>query len=129
LQEGRNIKKIMQDTQTKIHVSNQVQSESLESNLWDPHNTERVITIRGSIEGMSNAESLISSKLKVSPAEGGGDGELFSIRPDRMNGSYGYVPPGYYPFPIPHFGANPYQMTHPFYHPSTRTFKNRSNQH
>jgi insulin-like growth factor 2 mRNA-binding protein 1 len=83
--DGRNIKKIMQETQTKIHVSNQVQSESLEANIANPMNVERVITVRGSVEGMSLAEALISAKLKTGP------GELYS------QALASFVPTGFYP--------------------------------
>ncbi|CAG7832154.1 unnamed protein product [Allacma fusca] len=84
--DGRNIKKLMQDTQTKIHVSNQVQSESLEANISNPMNVERVITVRGSVEGMSMAEALISAKLKTGP------GELYSQALTSL-----MPPPGLYP--------------------------------
>ena len=96
--DGRNIKKIMQETQTKIHVSNQVQSESLEANTWNPLNVERVITIRGSVEGMSMAESLISAKLKHNP-----EIDLFS---QALRSSF--APPGFFPLCHPGLLGNPY---------------------
>ncbi|CAG7832157.1 unnamed protein product [Allacma fusca] len=89
--DGRNIKKLMQETQTKIHVSNQVQIESLEANISNPMNVERVITVRGSVEGMSMAEALISAKLKT------GSGELYSQALASLMPSTGFYPLGMFP--------------------------------
>lgn len=55
---GATIKKIMQDTDTKINVSSVNEVSGL--------NIERVISIRGGVEGMAAAESFISSKLRTS---------------------------------------------------------------
>ncbi|KAF4527797.1 hypothetical protein B566_EDAN016068 [Ephemera danica] len=55
---GNTIKRIMQDTDTKITVSS--------INDITSFNLERIITVKGSIENMSKAEALISSKLRQS---------------------------------------------------------------
>lgn len=55
---GNTIKRIMQDTDTKITVSS--------INDINSFNLERIITIKGSIENMSRGESQISSKLRQS---------------------------------------------------------------
>ncbi|XP_054270210.1 insulin-like growth factor 2 mRNA-binding protein 1 isoform X4 [Macrosteles quadrilineatus] len=49
---GNTIKRIMQDTDTKITVSS--------------FNLERIITVKGTIDNMSRAESMISAKLRQS---------------------------------------------------------------
>jgi insulin-like growth factor 2 mRNA-binding protein 1 len=96
--DGRNIKKIMQETGTKIHVSHQLQSENLETNIWNPMNIERVITVRGSVDGMSKAEALISAKLKSHPGL-----DSMSFRSSFMPTSTGFYPighPGLTSFPF-----------------------------
>ncbi|CAK9831364.1 Insulin-like growth factor 2 mRNA-binding protein 1 [Anthophora retusa] len=55
---GTTIKKIMQDTDTKITVSS--------INDINNFNPERIITVKGTIDNMSKAESMISSKLRQS---------------------------------------------------------------
>lgn len=55
---GNTIKRIMQDTDTKITVSS--------INDISSFNLERIITVKGSIENMAKAESLISAKLRQS---------------------------------------------------------------
>lgn len=55
---GNTIKRIMQETETKITVSS--------INDINSFNLERIITVKGSIESMSKAESQISSKLRQS---------------------------------------------------------------
>jgi insulin-like growth factor 2 mRNA-binding protein 1 len=55
---GNTIKRIMQDTETKITVSS--------INDINSFNHERIITVKGSIENMSKAEALISNKLRQS---------------------------------------------------------------
>lgn len=55
---GNTIKRIMQDTDTKITVSS--------INDINSFNLERIITVKGSIENMSKAENQISSKLRQS---------------------------------------------------------------
>lgn len=55
---GSTIKKIMQETDTKITVSS--------INEINSFNVERIITVKGSIDSMSKAESMISSRLKQS---------------------------------------------------------------
>lgn len=55
---GNTIKRIMQDTDTKITVSS--------INDINSFNLERIITVKGSIDNMSRAESMISSKLRQS---------------------------------------------------------------
>jgi len=55
---GNTIKRIMQETDTKITVSS--------INDINSFNLERIITVKGSIDNMSKAESLISAKLKQS---------------------------------------------------------------
>ncbi|CAG0893888.1 unnamed protein product [Cyprideis torosa] len=55
---GATIKKVMQDTDTKITVSS--------INELSPFNLERVITIKGSLEAVASAEALISTKLRQS---------------------------------------------------------------
>ncbi|KAK9297571.1 hypothetical protein QLX08_008790 [Tetragonisca angustula] len=55
---GTTIKKIMQDTDTKITVSS--------INDINNFNLERIITVKGTIDNMSKAESMISSKLRQS---------------------------------------------------------------
>ena len=55
---GNTIKRIMQDTDTKITVSS--------INDINSFNLERIITVKGSIENMSRGEAQISSKLRQS---------------------------------------------------------------
>lgn len=55
---GNTIKRIMQETDTKITVSS--------INDINSFNLERIITVKGSIENMSRAESMISAKLRQS---------------------------------------------------------------
>ncbi|XP_044742663.1 insulin-like growth factor 2 mRNA-binding protein 1 isoform X3 [Chrysoperla carnea] len=55
---GNTIKRIMQDTETKITVSS--------INDINSFNLERIITVKGSIENMSRAEAQISAKLRQS---------------------------------------------------------------
>lgn len=55
---GNTIKRIMQDTDTKITVSS--------INDINSFNLERIITVKGSIENMSKAEAMISNKLRQS---------------------------------------------------------------
>ncbi|XP_046397144.1 insulin-like growth factor 2 mRNA-binding protein 1 isoform X2 [Ischnura elegans] len=55
---GNTIKRIMQDTETKITVSS--------INEISNFNLERIITVKGSIENMSKAEAMISAKLRQS---------------------------------------------------------------
>lgn len=55
---GNTIKRIMQDTDTKITVSS--------INDINSFNLERIITVKGTIDNMSKAESMISSKLRQS---------------------------------------------------------------
>ena len=52
-----------QDTQTKIQVSNQAEYQTT---FWQGcKDSDRIITIRGSIDGMSTAESFVSAKLRT----------------------------------------------------------------
>ncbi|XP_034947800.1 insulin-like growth factor 2 mRNA-binding protein 2 isoform X4 [Chelonus insularis] len=55
---GNTIKRIMMDTDTKITVSS--------INDINSFNLERIITVKGSIDNMSKAEAMISSKLRQS---------------------------------------------------------------
>ncbi|XP_048488874.1 insulin-like growth factor 2 mRNA-binding protein 1 isoform X3 [Plutella xylostella] len=55
---GNTIKRIMQETDTKITVSS--------INDISSFNLERIITVKGSIENMAKAESMISAKLRQS---------------------------------------------------------------
>jgi len=55
---GTNIKKVMEDTNTKLTVSN--------VNEVNSFNIERIITIKGELDSISKAESIISSKLRMS---------------------------------------------------------------
>ncbi|KAH8387363.1 hypothetical protein KR093_006599 [Drosophila rubida] len=55
---GNTIKRIMQDTDTKITVSS--------INDINSYNLERIITVKGLIENMSRAENQISTKLRQS---------------------------------------------------------------
>ena len=55
---GNTIKRIMQDTDTKITVSS--------INDINSFNLERIITVKGTIENMSRGENQISSKLRQS---------------------------------------------------------------
>ena len=55
---GNTIKRIMQETDTKITVSS--------INDINSFNLERIITVKGQIDNMSRAESQISSKLRQS---------------------------------------------------------------
>lgn len=55
---GNTIKRIMQETETKITVSS--------INDINSFNLERIITVKGAIDSMSKAESQISSKLRQS---------------------------------------------------------------
>ncbi|XP_067006463.1 insulin-like growth factor 2 mRNA-binding protein 1 isoform X2 [Anabrus simplex] len=55
---GNTIKRIMQDTDTKITVSS--------INDINSFNMERIITVKGTIDNMSKAEALISAKLRQS---------------------------------------------------------------
>lgn len=65
---GTVIKQIMDDTQTKIHISNQ--PDFIEESVGHRRSNQRLITIRGSIDGMSHAESVISEKLLEAFVEG-----------------------------------------------------------
>jgi len=81
---GAVVKSMMEDTQTKIHISNQPDfmedhrnNNSFNSNhsmnrrnVNNNNNNQRVITIRGSIDGMSKAEKIISEKVREAVAEG-----------------------------------------------------------
>ncbi|XP_015175383.1 PREDICTED: insulin-like growth factor 2 mRNA-binding protein 1 [Polistes dominula] len=55
---GNTIKRIMQDTESKITVSS--------INDINSFNLERIITVKGTIDNMSKAEAMISSKLRQS---------------------------------------------------------------
>lgn len=55
---GNTIKRIMQETDTKITVSS--------INDMNSFNLERIITVKGTIENMAKAESQISAKLRQS---------------------------------------------------------------
>lgn len=55
---GNTIKRIMQETETKITVSS--------INDINSFNLERIITVKGAIDSMSKAENQISSKLRQS---------------------------------------------------------------
>ncbi|XP_077302300.1 IGF-II mRNA-binding protein isoform X4 [Arctopsyche grandis] len=55
---GNTIKRIMQDTDTKITVSS--------INDINSFNLERIITVKGGIDNMARAEALISAKLRQS---------------------------------------------------------------
>lgn len=55
---GNTIKRIMQETDTKITVSS--------INDINSFNLERIITVKGTIENMAKAESQISAKLRQS---------------------------------------------------------------
>lgn len=55
---GNTIKRIMQETDTKITVSS--------INDINSFNLERIITVKGIIENMSKAEAQISAKLRQS---------------------------------------------------------------
>lgn len=55
---GNTIKRIMLDTESKITVSS--------INDINSFNLERIITVKGTIDNMSKAESMISSKLRQS---------------------------------------------------------------
>ncbi|KAK6622181.1 hypothetical protein RUM44_001988 [Polyplax serrata] len=55
---GNTIKRIMQDTDSKITVSS--------INDINSFNLERIITVKGTIDNMSRAESMISAKLRQS---------------------------------------------------------------
>ncbi|XP_058837397.1 insulin-like growth factor 2 mRNA-binding protein 1 isoform X1 [Topomyia yanbarensis] len=55
---GNTIKRIMQDTDTKITVSS--------INDINSFNLERIITVKGTIDNMSKAESQVSAKLRQS---------------------------------------------------------------
>ncbi|XP_039278974.1 insulin-like growth factor 2 mRNA-binding protein 1 isoform X2 [Nilaparvata lugens] len=69
---GNTIKRIMQETDTKITVSSidlpdyccSHQGQSI--NDINSFNLERIITVKGAIESMSKAESMISAKLRQS---------------------------------------------------------------
>ncbi|XP_065561793.1 insulin-like growth factor 2 mRNA-binding protein 3-B [Artemia franciscana] len=68
---GATIKKIMQDTDTKITVSS--------INDISSYNLERIISIKGTIENMSKAEAIISEKLRQSY-----ESDLQSMAPQSM---------------------------------------------
>ncbi|KAK7793766.1 hypothetical protein R5R35_000962 [Gryllus longicercus] len=68
---GNTIKRIMQDTDTKITVSS--------INDINSFNLERIITVKGSIENMSKAEAMISAKLRQSY-----ENDLQAIAPQSM---------------------------------------------
>ncbi|XP_018902449.1 insulin-like growth factor 2 mRNA-binding protein 1 isoform X2 [Bemisia tabaci] len=109
---GNTIKRIMQDTDTKITVSS--------INDINSFNLERIITVKGSIDNMSAAESQISAKLRQSY-----ENDLQAMAPQSMmfpglhpvammatsgmsytpRGAPGYQPPGLYagapPAPYP----------------------------
>lgn len=56
---GNTIKRIMQETDTKITVSSI-------NDMMNSFNSERIITVKGTIEKMAKAESQISAKLRQS---------------------------------------------------------------
>jgi insulin-like growth factor 2 mRNA-binding protein 1 len=121
---GNTIKRIMQDTDTKITVSS--------INDINSFNLERIITIKGGIDNMSKGEAQISSKLRqsyendlqalapqsimfpglhpmamMSTASAAGNGNLgFSAGPNRQSGNIGGIYPSSYP-PMYHSGGLP----------------------
>ncbi|XP_020282992.1 insulin-like growth factor 2 mRNA-binding protein 2 isoform X2 [Pseudomyrmex gracilis] len=111
---GNTIKRIMQDTDTKITVSS--------INDINSFNLERIITVKGTIENMSKAESMISSKLRQSY-----ENDLQAMAPQSMmfpglhpmammsTAGMGYSSrgPGLYgsgPAPYPYQGSLPTQQ-------------------
>lgn len=121
---GNTIKRIMQDTDTKITVSS--------INDINSFNLERIITIKGGIDNMSKGEAQISSKLRqsyendlqalapqsimfpglhpmamMSTASAAGNGNLgFTAGPNRQSGNIGGIYPSSYP-PMYHSGGLP----------------------
>nr|CAD7400122.1 unnamed protein product [Timema cristinae] len=66
---GNTIKRIMQDTDTKITVSREGRISNCKMKIINDINSfnlERIITVKGSIENMSKSEALISAKLRQS---------------------------------------------------------------
>ena len=89
----------MQETQTKIQMCPiKYRAKALKQIHGIRYNVERVITIRGSVEGMSMAESLISAKLKRNP-----EIDLFS---QALRSSF--APPAFFPLCQPAVLGNPY---------------------
>ncbi|XP_072760686.1 insulin-like growth factor 2 mRNA-binding protein 1 isoform X1 [Anoplolepis gracilipes] len=111
---GNTIKRIMQDTDSKITVSS--------INDINSFNLERIITVKGTIDNMSKAESMISSKLRQSY-----ENDLQAMAPQSMmfpglhpmammsTAGMGYSSrgPGLYgsgPAPYPYQGSLPTQQ-------------------
>ncbi|XP_012270910.1 insulin-like growth factor 2 mRNA-binding protein 1 isoform X2 [Orussus abietinus] len=111
---GNTIKRIMQDTNTKITVSS--------INDISSFNLERIITVKGTIENMSKAEAMISNKLRQSY-----ENDLQAMAPQSMmfpglhpmammsTAGMGYSSrgPGLYgsgPAPYPYQGSLPTQQ-------------------
>jgi transcription antitermination factor NusA-like protein len=89
---GSVIKEMMDVTQTKIHISNQ--PEYMEDSFNARRSNQRIITIRGSIDGMCQAESMISAKLREAYIEGkvrDRDLEFAYPSPSRNTSTMGYV--------------------------------------
>ncbi|XP_021923058.1 insulin-like growth factor 2 mRNA-binding protein 1 isoform X2 [Zootermopsis nevadensis] len=103
---GNTIKRIMQDTDTKITVSS--------INDINSFNLERIITVKGSIENMSKAEGMISAKLRQSY-----ENDLQAMAPQSMmfpglhpmammsTSNMGYTSRGSASFPGGMYGAGP----------------------
>ncbi|XP_063991478.1 insulin-like growth factor 2 mRNA-binding protein 2 isoform X2 [Diachasmimorpha longicaudata] len=111
---GNTIKRIMMDTDSKITVSS--------INDINSFNLERIITVKGTIDNMSKAESMISSKLRQSY-----ENDLQAMAPQSMmfpglhpmammsTAGMGYSSrgPGLYgsgPAPYPYQGSLPTQQ-------------------
>ncbi|XP_060517676.1 insulin-like growth factor 2 mRNA-binding protein 1 isoform X2 [Cylas formicarius] len=93
---GNTIKRIMQETDTKITVSS--------INDINSFNLERIITVKGSIENMSKAEAQISAKLRQSY-----ENDLQAMAPQTMMfpAGIGYGSRGLYAGQAPYPGMYP----------------------
>ncbi|XP_030757145.1 insulin-like growth factor 2 mRNA-binding protein 1 isoform X2 [Sitophilus oryzae] len=92
---GNTIKRIMQETETKITVSS--------INDISSFNLERIITVKGSIDNMSKAEAQISAKLRQSY-----ENDLQAMAPQTMMfPGIGYGTRGLYASQAPYPGMYP----------------------
>jgi len=127
--EGKVIKKIREDTDTKITVSNVQEVPAMYP--------DRVITIRGAIDNMANSEAAISNKLRecfekemqqpmppnmmMQPNMGmplmHGGGSMYGMRPPYMMQDQGYYGGGGGPNPNMYGpGGGPMQAPYPSTH-------------
>uniref|UniRef100_A0A131XY52 Putative igf-ii mrna-binding protein imp n=1 Tax=Ixodes ricinus TaxID=34613 RepID=A0A131XY52_IXORI len=103
---GNTIKRIMEQTDTKITVSSLHDASTL--------NLERVITVKGKPEGVCRAEQLISAKLRQSY-----ESDLAALAPQTLMfpGLHPMTMMSTYPPPGPPMRPQPHQHHQPMHHP------------